>query len=85
MSATLYLMDFYGPLYGASAMGANNIARYTLGFAFPLFVVQMYEGLGTGWATSLLGFVSLAMTPIPFAFYIWGPKLRSMSRYQRSG
>ncbi|EMC96617.1 hypothetical protein BAUCODRAFT_69506 [Baudoinia panamericana UAMH 10762] len=83
MSATLYLMDFYGPLFGASAMGANNIARYALGFAFPLFAVQMYEGLGTGWATSLLGFVSLALAPIPFAFYVYGPKLRAMSRCQR--
>lgn len=65
-------------------MGANNIARYALGFAFPLFIVQMYEGLGIGWATSLLGFVSLALTPIPFLFYIFGPRLRARSKYQRS-
>lgn len=84
MAATLYLMDFYGPLYGASAMGANNLARYLLGAAFPLFIVQMYERLGIGWSTSLLGFISLAMTPIPWAFYLWGPRLRAMSKYQRS-
>ncbi|KAI7363038.1 synaptic vesicle transporter [Hortaea werneckii] len=84
MSATLYLMDFYGPLYGASAMGSNNLARYVLGTAFPLFVVQMYERLGIGWATSLLAFISLACTPIPWCFYVWGPKLRGMSKYQRS-
>ena len=82
MSATLYLMDFYGPLYGASAMGSNNLARYILGASFPLFALQMYERLGIGWATSLLGFISLALTPIPWAFYIWGPKLRAMSKYQ---
>ncbi|KAK4503365.1 hypothetical protein PRZ48_004280 [Zasmidium cellare] len=83
MAAVLYLMDFYGPLYGASAMGANNLARYVLGAAFPLFIVQMYEGFGIGWATSLLGFVSLACTPIPWAFYWFGPRLRSCSKYAK--
>ncbi|KAK3671631.1 hypothetical protein LTR78_008554 [Recurvomyces mirabilis] len=80
----MYLMDFYGPLYGASAMGANNIPRYLMGFAFPLFAVQMYERLGTGWATSLLSFISLALAAIPFLFYKFGPKLRAASKYQRS-
>lgn len=27
----------------------------------PLFMVQMFHGLGNGWAASLLGFVSVAM------------------------
>lgn len=84
MAAVLYLMDFYGPLYGASAMGANNLARYTLGAAFPLFIVQMYGGLGIGWATSLLGFVSLACLPIPWTFYWFGPRLRSCSKYAKT-
>lgn len=81
MASVMYVMDFYGPLYGASAMGANNLARYTLGAAFPLFIVQMYSGLGIGWATSLLGFVSLALTPIPWVFYAYGPRLRARSKY----
>lgn len=83
MAAVLYTMDFYGPLYGASAMGANNMARYGLGASFPLFIVQMYEGLGIGWATSLLGFVSLACLPIPWAFWYFGPKLRARSEYAK--
>ncbi len=28
------------------------------------FVVQMYKGLGVGWATSLLGFISIALLPV---------------------
>ena len=36
--------------------------RYLAAFAFPLFVVQMYEALGVGWATSLLAFIALACT-----------------------
>lgn len=79
----MYMMDTYGALYGASAAGANSLLRYTLAAVFPLFTLQMYERLGIGWATSLLGFVTLAMAPIPWCFQRWGPGLRARSRYQR--
>lgn len=81
MSGNLYIVDFYGARYGASAAVANNFMRYAFGFAFPLFIVQMYERLGIGWATSSLGFLQLALTPIPWVFYVYGPKLRARSQY----
>jgi MFS transporter, DHA1 family, multidrug resistance protein len=84
VSANLYMMDTYGPLYGASATGASSLSRYTLSAAFPLFALQMYSRLGVGWATSLLGFLTVAMAPIPWVFYHWGPKLRARSSYERS-
>jgi MFS transporter, DHA1 family, multidrug resistance protein len=84
ISANLYMMDTYGPLYGASATGASSLSRYTLSAAFPLFALQMYGRLGVGWATSLLGFFTVAMAPIPWVFYHWGPKLRTRSWYERS-
>ncbi|CBY01433.1 similar to MFS multidrug transporter [Plenodomus lingam JN3] len=80
-SSALYLTDVYGFQYGASAMAANGIARYTLGGIFPLFTVQMYEALGIGWATSLLGFLALAMIPIPFIFFKYGRAIRAKSKY----
>lgn len=80
MSCTMYLMDTYGPLYGASAMAANTLLRYSVGCGFPLFAEQMYSKLGVGWATSLLGFISVALTLVPWCFWIWGPKLRAMSK-----
>jgi hypothetical protein len=82
MSATMYVMDTYGPLYGASAMAANTLLRYIMGFAFPLFVGPMYKKLGVAWATSLLGFLSILLMLIPWCFWVWGPKLRSMSKYR---
>lgn len=82
MSCTMYLMDTYGPLYGASAMAANTLLRYSMGFAFPIFVDQMYSKLGIAWATSLLGFISIVLTLVPWCFWIWGPKLRGMSKYR---
>lgn len=81
LSAALYFIDTYGPLNGASAMAANGVARYTLGAAFPLFTFQMYSRLGIAWATSLFGFISVAMVPIPWLFYKYGERIRAKSRY----
>ncbi|KAJ4299180.1 hypothetical protein N0V90_004424 [Kalmusia sp. IMI 367209] len=81
VSAALYMVDVYGPLNGASAIAANGIFRYTLGAVFPLFTVQMYEKLGIGWATSLLGFLSILMLPIPWVLFKYGPAIRKRSRY----
>ncbi|KAG9185568.1 hypothetical protein G6011_06899 [Alternaria panax] len=80
-SSALYLADVYGAMNGASAIAANGIARYMLGAVFPLFTVQMYDALGIGWATSLLGFLSLGMVPIPFLFFKYGPTIRAKSAY----
>ncbi|CAN9373587.1 unnamed protein product [Alternaria alternata] len=80
-SSALYLSDVYGAMNGASAIAANGIVRYILGAVFPLFTVQMYDALGIGWATSLLGFLSLGMVPIPFLFFKYGPAIRAKSRY----
>lgn len=41
----------------------------------------MYETLGIAWATSLLGFLSLVMLPIPWVFFKFGPKIRSKSSF----
>lgn len=82
LSAALYFIDTYGPLNGASAMAANGVARYTMGAIFPLFTFQMYQRLGVGWATSLLGFISVAMLPIPWLFYKYGPRIRAKSQYE---
>jgi len=82
--ANLYMIDSYGPLYGASAAGAAMISRYTFSAAFPLFALQLYEGLGVGWATSILGFIGLLMAPVPFLFFRYGEWIRSRSKYEKS-
>ena len=35
-----YLIDSYGPRYGASAVSANGLSRYVFAAAFPLFAIQ---------------------------------------------
>ncbi|KAJ8123484.1 hypothetical protein ONZ43_g583 [Nemania bipapillata] len=74
-----FLLDTYGARYSASAVAANGLLRYAFGAGFPLFTVQMYEKLGIAWATSLLAFIGLALLPIPFVLYKFGPFLRGRS------
>lgn len=47
-------------------------------------VLQMYEHMGIAWASSLLGFLSLVLVPIPWVFFKYGPFLRSRSRFRKS-
>jgi hypothetical protein len=68
-------------MYGASAVAANGLLRYAFGAGFPLFTIQLYEKLGIAWATSLLGFIGIALLPIPFVLYRFGPSLRARSSF----
>lgn len=36
----MYIMNTYGPLYGASAIAANRFLSFLFGVAFPLFTIQ---------------------------------------------
>lgn len=36
----MYIMNTYGPLYGASAIAANRFLSFLFGVAFPLFIIQ---------------------------------------------
>ncbi|KAK3718324.1 hypothetical protein LTR37_005137 [Vermiconidia calcicola] len=81
MCLNTYLVDAY-TRYAASAMAANTILRSIFGAVFPLFGLQMYDALGLGWGNSLLGFLSLALVPIPFLFYWYGEKIRTHPRFQ---
>lgn len=63
-----YLPDAY-PEYAASVLAGNDFMRSSFGAAFPLFATAMYENLGVAWASSTLGFLSIAFIPIPFVLY----------------
>lgn len=43
----------------------------------------MYKKLGLEWASSLLGFLSLLMIPIPFIFFYKGETIRLRSPWAR--
>ena len=79
-SALNYLIDTF-QRYSASAIAANTFLRSIFAAVFPLFVSPMFHNLGTPWASSLLGFISVLLLPIPFLFYIYGARIRKKGKY----
>jgi MFS family permease len=78
---TTYLVDSY-PMYAASAIAANIILRSTVGALLPLAGPPLYDSLGLGWGNSLLGFICVAMIPLPIIFYKFGARLRKAERFR---
>ncbi|KAK7900191.1 GTPase-activating protein [Exophiala xenobiotica] len=75
-----YLSDAY-PQYAASVLAGNDFFRSSFGAGFPLFATAMYENLGVDWASSTLGFISIAFIPIPFLLFKYGEQLRRRSKF----
>lgn len=83
MALLNYLADAY-VTFAASALGAASCSRSIVGALLPLAANAMYTRLGIAWATSLLGFLSLPMLLIPFAFIRYGNHLRERSKFSQS-
>lgn len=60
-----YLGESY-PRHVASVFAGNTFFRSSFGGALPLAAPHMLNSLGIGWASSTLGFISVAMVPLPF-------------------
>lgn len=41
----------------------------------------MYRNLGVQWATTVLGFIALALMPVPILFFICGARIRKLSKF----
>lgn len=80
MALLNYLADAY-EIFAASAMAASSVTRSIFGAVMPFAGTPMYQKLGIPWATSLLGFLSLAMTIVPFAFIKYGDRIRAGSKF----
>lgn len=79
MPATTYLVDVF-TIHAASAMAANTVLRSILAAFLPLAGPDMYKAMGYGWGNSLLGFVAVAMIPVPFVFLKYGERIRLNSK-----
>ncbi|GIZ49507.1 hypothetical protein CKM354_001253700 [Cercospora kikuchii] len=81
MAVMTYLVDVYG-VYAASAVAANTILRSIFGGVFPLFALQMYQGLGLDWGNALLAFLAFGISPIPVLFWRYGERIRTNPKFQ---
>jgi DHA1 family multidrug resistance protein-like MFS transporter len=77
-----YLTDAY-PKYAASVLAGNDFMRSMFGAGFPLFASAMFHNLGVGWASTLLGCLTIVFVPIPFVLVRYGRRIRLASKHAR--
>ncbi|KAI9721591.1 MAG: hypothetical protein M1828_005081 [Chrysothrix sp. TS-e1954] len=80
MALLNFMVDAY-EIFAASALAAAACCRSAFGAVLPFAAVPMYRSLGIAWASSLLGFASLACCVIPYAFISYGDKIRANSSF----
>ncbi|KAE8160719.1 major facilitator superfamily domain-containing protein [Aspergillus tamarii] len=80
MAMANYMADAY-ETYSASAMSASACTRSILGAMLPLATKPMFDRLGVNWAYTLVGFLSLGVTVIPFVFIRYGVRIRESSKF----
>ncbi|KAK6222631.1 hypothetical protein LQW54_000811 [Pestalotiopsis sp. IQ-011] len=76
-----YQVHWVVPLIGTAIYGFGQLAVFLcitsyLIDAFGMYRARMYSVLGYGWGNSLLGFIALALVPIPILLNRYGETLR---------
>ncbi|KAH7367669.1 major facilitator superfamily domain-containing protein [Plectosphaerella cucumerina] len=80
ISGIVYIVDVYMTNV-VSAISIHVTIRSIFAASFPIWTRAMYDALGVEWmATALAGFAAVMM-PFPILFFVYGPKIRSWSRY----
>ena len=74
----MYTEDSYG-VYSASALAGLGLIRNLFGAGFPLFSQQLFAAEGYQWGGSILAFLAIILTPIPFILRRNGAGLRRKS------
>ncbi|KAK9257436.1 major facilitator superfamily domain-containing protein [Lipomyces tetrasporus] len=80
LSSLNYIVESY-LMFAASAVAANTFLRSGFGAGFPLFANAMFHNLGVQWAGTLIGCIALSLVPLPVLFYVYGRRLRKLSKY----
>ena len=75
-----YIIDSY-ETFAASALASLTLIRYVAAGGMVEVAIPMYSNLGVHRTLSIFGAISTVMVPVPYLFYIYGTKIRAMSRY----
>ncbi|CAJ0538534.1 Ff.00g065950.m01.CDS01 [Fusarium sp. VM40] len=81
MISQTYLVDAFTK-YAASVTAANAVLRSLLGALLPLGGLELYNELGLGWGNTLLGFIALALAPVPWLLCKFGKGIRTSSKFR---
>ncbi|KIM99898.1 hypothetical protein OIDMADRAFT_126316 [Oidiodendron maius Zn] len=80
MSAYMYIIDSY-EIYAASALTFVTITRYVAAGGMTVVSLPFYRNVGVHWTLSIMGCISLFLTPIPYILYKYGYVVRRRSNY----
>lgn len=80
MGIQTYLVDSF-TTNAASVSAANTVLRSVLGALLPLCGLDLYNAIGLGWGNTLLGFIALALAPVPVCLGLFGERLRTNPKY----
>lgn len=80
MSAYMYIIDSY-EIYAASALTFVTITRYIAAGGMTVVSIPFYRNVGVHWTLSIMGCISLFLTPIPYILYKYGYVVRRRSNY----
>ncbi len=79
-AVTGYILDAYAR-YAASAIAGVAFLENLFAAFLPLATQSMYRVLGFSWASSLLGFVALALSYVPLVLLACGRRIRARSPF----
>jgi MFS family permease len=79
ISSYLYTFDAFESS-AASALSVGAFVRYIAAGIMVPVSIPMYENLGVHWTLTLLGCISLILTPVPFVMWKFGYVIRKRSR-----
>ncbi|KAI4750660.1 MFS general substrate transporter [Aureobasidium sp. EXF-3400] len=77
-----YLSDSY-TVYASSSLAALAFLRGIVSGVMPLFAHQMFTGLGSNIAGSIIAGVATLFCVMPFIFFRYGKRMREKSRFAR--
>ncbi|OJJ06353.1 hypothetical protein ASPVEDRAFT_154403 [Aspergillus versicolor CBS 583.65] len=78
--AYMYLIDSYD-IYSASALGFLVFTRYVVAGGMTVAGGPIYRSIGVHYTLTIMGALSAVMTPVPYLFYVYGPRIRKRSKY----
>ncbi|KUJ24667.1 MFS general substrate transporter [Mollisia scopiformis] len=79
ISTYQYLIDSYEE-YAASALVSATFMRYLAAGVMVVVSIPMYKNLGVHWSLTLLGCISMLLTPVPYVFYKYGNVIRERQK-----
>ncbi|KAL9596374.1 MAG: hypothetical protein Q9219_005852 [cf. Caloplaca sp. 3 TL-2023] len=80
ISSYQYIIDSYES-YSASALASVTLIRYIAAGGSIEYAIPFYKNLGVHWTLTILGAISALCVPLPYLFFVFGPRIRKGSKY----